>query len=212
MPGQMDIFVLRHFALASQFSLGIVFLLSALPKLRRPFAFAQSVVEYQILPAQVAYVFALALIPLEAFLVIAFLTGWSTDIALPLATVMLLAFLVAVGINLRRGRRVPCGCFGNTSELISLRTLARLLLLLAIVLLLIAFRSTGGTSLPDLGAMTADVTMLVYLLQTAFLAAFLTLIAAWILSLPELIPLVRDLRWGQLSSGDTKDGTKGGGT
>lgn len=79
MSGQIEISVLAHFALASQLGLGIVFLLSALPKLRRPLAFARSVVEYEILPAKVAYVFGLALIPLEAFLAIACLTGWLTD-------------------------------------------------------------------------------------------------------------------------------------
>ncbi len=120
----MEVSVLSHIALAAQFGLGIVFLLSALPKLRRPLPFAHSVVEYRILPAGVAYVFGLALIPLEIFLTLAFLTGWLTDVALPVATLMLIAFLVAVGVNLRRGRQIPCGCFGNVSELISPRTLA----------------------------------------------------------------------------------------
>src|SRR5574341_319866 len=78
----MEISVLSYFALALQFSLGIVFLLSALPKLREPLAFVGGVVEYKILPAQVARVFALALIPLEAFLAVAFLTGLWTEIAL----------------------------------------------------------------------------------------------------------------------------------
>ncbi|HET7091414.1 MAG TPA: MauE/DoxX family redox-associated membrane protein [Anaerolineae bacterium] len=206
MSRQMEISVLPHFAFASQLSLGIVFLLSALPKLRRPLAFVQSVVEYKVLPAKVAYVFALALIPLEAFLAIAFLTGWWADAALPLATVMLIVFLMAVGTNLRRGRKIDCGCFGNTSEQISPRTMARLLLLLTTVLLLVVFKGTGGASLPSRGAMTADVSTFIYLLQTAFLAAFLILLAAWMLSLPEVVPLVRRWRWSQSSSGNTKTG------
>jgi len=202
----MAVSVLSYFALAFQLSLGIVFLLSSLPKLRRPLAFAGSVVEYKILPAQVAYVFALALIPLEAFLAIAFLTGWWTDIALPLSTMLLSLFLIAVAINLRRGRSVPCGCLGNTSELISLRTLARLLLLLTVILFLAAFRSTSGTSLPGLAALTADVSTLIYFIQTVFLSAFLILLSAWILNLPELVTLSGYLRRSQLSSSSTIDG------
>src|SRR5688572_2451657 len=112
MSDRMQTVIFFHLAFASQIALGIVFLLSVLPKLRAPFTFAESVVEYKILPAKAAYMFALILIPAEALLAISFLTGWLTSITLPLATVMLIAFLVAVGINLRRGRRISCGCFG----------------------------------------------------------------------------------------------------
>ncbi len=201
----MKFTILTHFAFVFQFSLGIVFLLSTLPKLRRPLAFAQSVVTYKVLPDQVAYVFALTLIPLEAFLAIALLTGFLTDIALPLAITLLIVFFVGVGINLKRGRRISCGCFGETSEQISPRTLARLFLLLTVVLLLVVFRNIGGTSLPHLGAMTANGSTLIYLLQSVFLAVFLILLGAWILNLPELALLVRHWRGGQLLSGDTKD-------
>lgn len=198
----MEISVLSYFTLAFQLSLGIVFLLSFLPKLRRPFAFAASVVEYKILPTQVAYVFGFALIPLEAFLAIAFLTGWWTDIALPLAAVLLSIFLIAVAINLRRGRSIPCGCLGNTSELISSRTLARLLLLLIVVMFLTAFRSISSSSLPILARMMVDLSTLIYVIQTVFLSIFLILLSAWILNLPELISLGGYLRQSQLSVKD----------
>lgn len=195
MSDPMQVSVILHFAFAFQLCLGIVFLLSVLPKLRYPLVFAQSVVEYKVLPAKVAQAFGLALIPLEAFLAIAFLTGWLTDFALPLGTVLLLLFLVAVGINLKRGRKISCGCFGNASEQISPRTLTRLLLLLGIVLLLAAFRSTGDASLPNLGTLIADGSTLTYLWLMAFLAAFLILLGTWILSLPEMIFLARQVRW-----------------
>jgi hypothetical protein len=197
--------ILAYFAFVSQFSLGIVFLLSALPKLRRPLAFTRSVVAYEILPDNVAYLFALILIPLEVFLAIALLTGVLTDIALLLALVLLTIFLVAIWINLKRGRRISCGCFGETSEQISPRTLARLFLLLAVVLFLVSFRNTGGASLPHLGAMTANGSTLIYLLQSVFVAVFLILLGAWMLNLPELALLVRYWRGVQLLSGDTKD-------
>ena len=204
----MEISVLSYFALAFQFSLGIVFLLSSLPKLRRPLAFAGSVVEYKILPAQVARVFALALIPLEAFLAVAFLTGWWTEIALPLAAVLLSLFLIAVAINLRRGRSVQCGCFGNTSELISPRTLARLFMLLIVAMFLTVFQSRSSSSLlPVLTGMTADVSILTLIdfIQIVFLSIFLILLSAWILNLPELISLGGYLRRSQLSAKTATD-------
>jgi hypothetical protein len=206
MPGQAETAVLPHLAFALELSLGIVFLLSALPKFRQPLAFAQGVVGYKILPAGVARVFALALIPLEAFLALTFLTGWLTGIALLLAMITLLAFLFGVGINLRRGRRIPCGCFGETSEPISLRTLARLFMLLAAVLLLATYRTTGEPW-PGLGLLVTNASAasaLVYLLHTVSLAASLVLLGAWLLSLPELAVMLRSLRWHP-ATGNTED-------
>lgn len=191
MSGQIETSILFHLAFASQIALGIVFLLSVLPKFRAPLTFAESVVEYKILPAKTARVLALALIPMEALLAISFMIGWLTDTALPLAMVILIAFLIAVGINLRRDRRISCGCFGDSNEYISPRTFARLLLLLVAVLLLIVFRSVYRTPLPNMGMMITYPTLFTYFFLTAFLAVFLLLLATWILSLPELISLVR---------------------
>lgn len=204
----MNISLLAHFALASQDSLGIVFLLSALPKLRRPVAFLHSVVDYQVLPAHAAAVFGAVLIPLELFLAFALLTGLGTNSALPLATVLLI-FLAAIGINLWRGRKIACGCFGNACEPISLRTVARLLLLLTVVLLLIAFRSVGLVSLPSALLIVGDRAMFISLLYTIFLAVFLILLGAWMLNLPELVMLVRHWRRIQPSSDNTQDRVEG---
>ncbi|MGH2559554.1 MAG: MauE/DoxX family redox-associated membrane protein [Thermomicrobiales bacterium] len=207
----MNVSTPSHLAYVAQISLGIVFLLSALPKLRRPRAFVQNVVEYEVLPDSVARVFGLALVPLEAILVVAFLTGWLVNIALPLAVVLLVAFLVAVGLNLRRGRRLQCGCFGSASEQISSRTLARLFLLLVVTLVLIGYRSIGDASLPRVGSTTADRSTLAYAVESVSLSAFVVLFVAWMLSLPELTLLTRQLRWAVLSSGATNsgDGAKG---
>lgn len=178
-----------HFVFASQLSLGVVFLLSSIPKLHRPISFARSVIEYKVLPPILSFTFGLALIPLEIFLGVAFLTGWLTDVALPVATTVLISFITAVGVNLRRGRNVACGCFGSASEQISARTVARLLVLLSVVLVLAALRSVGRVPLSGLvgiGSMAPETSMPPYLLQTACLSVFLFLLATWCLRLGEL--------------------------
>lgn len=190
----METSLLLYFAFALQLSLGIVFLLSSVPKLLHPLAHVRNVNEYKILPSTVAYVFGLGLIPTESFLAIAFLTGWWIEIALPLAAGMLIVFSIAVGINLRRGRQIACGCFGSVAEQISPRTLARLLLLITIVLLLSVFRSVGSGSLFSVGKVMADISNLRYLIEMAFLAVFIVVVADWILNLPELIFLLRRLQ------------------
>jgi hypothetical protein len=196
---------LSYLIFALQLSLGIVFLLSVLPKLRHPRTFAQNVVEYKILSTELAYWFGLVLIPLEIFLALAFLTGWLADIALPLAIVMLVVFHVAVGLNLRRGRQIACGCFGDASEQISPRTQVRLFLLLMISLLLLLSRNIGYVWLYTLDAIAANISILRDLLLTIFLATFLILLANWLLSLPELLFFVRHLRPNLTSTSSIQD-------
>jgi putative oxidoreductase len=175
---------------ACQLVLGAVFLVAALPKLRRPRAFRDSVVAYEILPTSVATAVSAILIPLELILGIAFPTGLLLAIALPLATGLIGVFLVAVGVNLRRGRRIACGCFGNGREPISSRTLLRLLLLLGIVLLLIAYPA-GQSPMPSLNSLARDEASRSFLIQRAWLAAVLALLAAWLLNLPEFLLVFR---------------------
>jgi putative oxidoreductase len=174
-----------HLAGALQLSLGGIFLFTGVAKLLHPFDFMRSVAAYAILPTGLVRLSALGLIMVEGFLALAFLTGWLTEIALPLAAIVLVAFLVAIGINLRRGRRIPCGCLGGASETISPRALGRLLLLLTAVLLL-SLTKWGGSATPKPGE--------IYTVDTAFVAAFLVLTATWLLSLPEVITLIRPRR------------------
>ncbi|MBI5877944.1 MAG: hypothetical protein HZB53_09850 [Chloroflexi bacterium] len=204
--------ILAYFALALQFCLGIVFAISATPKLYRPLAFVQSVVKYEVLPAKVAQAFGLVLIPAEGFLAFSFLTGFGTDIALWLAIVLLGAFLFAVGINLKRGRKVSCGCFGNADEQISPRTLMRLVLLVAAVLLLMALRSTGTVlSLPGFDSIwLGDASTIAFLLSEVLLGVSVLLLAAWLLSLPELFVLFHHPRGrGMVTREHTDAGRRG---
>jgi len=190
----MDIPTFSHLIYAAQLSLGIVFLLSALLKMRRPHDFAKRVVEYKVLQTSIAYGLGWTLIPLEALLAMALLTSNWTVVALPLAAVLLAAFLGAVALNLARGRRIPCGCFGAESEQISTRTLVRLLLLLTVALLLVVYRSVESEPLPSIGSTVADGSAVAYAVDVAALSAFLVLLGAWALSLPELALLARHPR------------------
>lgn len=205
MSGAVATSLLAYLAFVLKLSLGIVFLLSSIPKWRHPLIFAESVVNYRVLPITIAYVFALALIPLETLLALAFLTGWLTEIALLGAMIMLVAFLIAVGVNVKRGRQIPCGCFGATGEHISARTLVRLFLLLAVVLFLMVFRTTEDLPWQTLRLAMIDVSTLLYLLQSVSLATFFLLLATWVLALPELVLVIAHLTRGQPPLADQND-------
>jgi hypothetical protein len=179
-----------HAAYTLQLGLGAVFLASAVPKLRHPLAAARMVREYRLVPSAVANAAAYALIAVESFLAVALLLGVLVTIALPVATAMLLAFLAAVGINLRRGRRIPCGCFGNPQEQISTRTVVRLLVLLASFMLLAALVASGVRVIGVDVLIDQGSAGLTYALQIAGLAAFLILATLWLLHLPEVLAVL----------------------
>jgi len=175
---------------ALQVGLGGVLLLAAVPKLRRPAAFARTVGNFRLLPSPLVPAAAAVMIVLEASLAVAFLTGSFPTAAPPLAIAVLLCFMGAVGINLRRGRRVPCGCFGDTSEALSARTVARLSLLLAAAGLLTLLRAAGAAPLTVDGLVADGWAGLAHAAEAVALAAFLLMLGVWALSLPELVALL----------------------
>lgn len=183
-----DLDVAAHLSYALQLSLGIVFMFAAVPKLRHPTTFRRTIAAYRVLPRDLVPSFATLAIAIESFLALAFLTGWMVPIALSLAALILALFSVAVGINLRRGRRIPCGCFGGQNEDISSRSLSRLSMLLGAVLLLTLMRRSAVTVDTLVGE---GVSALAYLVQAGGVAGFLILAGAWLLSLPELLFILR---------------------
>ncbi|PYK92198.1 MAG: hypothetical protein DME36_14290 [Verrucomicrobia bacterium] len=172
---------------AAQFALGIVFGLSTAGKLRDPKSFARGVRDFQIVPASLAYPVATLIILLEAWLAVSHFTGWRLAVSALLAIGMFLSFTLAVGLNLRRGRRLPCHCFGGRDqELISGQTLVRLALLLICEVFVLNGSGMLASSRPsDLHVLDGpglDVIL--------FWGPFLLIGGSWLLSLPNVVYLL----------------------
>lgn len=183
--------VAAHVTYALQLSLGIVFLVAAAPKVRRPSAFAATVAAYGIVPARVVRGIALTLITVESFLALAFLSGWYVTIAFPLAAIALSSFFLAAALNLHRGRTVPCGCFGDGGEVISARSLVRLATLMGLLALLLVLRSAGLGGATVASLVASGGAGFAYVGEVGALAIFILLIGQWILTLPELASVAR---------------------
>ncbi|HEX4965579.1 MAG TPA: MauE/DoxX family redox-associated membrane protein [Thermoanaerobaculia bacterium] len=170
--------------LVAQLALGLVFLLSALGKLRHPAAFLRGVAEFEILPVPLAKAFGAVVIPAEAFLAAAHLTGWGLRVAVPLGIALLLAFTTAVTVNLRRNRDLLCHCFDSLGgERVSARSVAQLVLLLAAELLLLS--QPPGLVYPQKVATLGDLAL------AAVWAVFSLLAGLWLLRADEVIQLFR---------------------
>jgi hypothetical protein len=175
--------------LVVQLAIGMVFLFSTLGKLSDPVGFARGVGEYRIVPKSLEFFAAMLVIVTETFLSISHLTGWLLRIAVPVGLVMLLTFSTAVIINLRRGQAVPCYCFGaSDQELISGRTLARLLMLLAGEIVLIAdanlFRANKIIHFDGIDSFA-------HFGLALFWAAFLLVIGGWLLNSGDAVEILR---------------------
>lgn len=112
-------------------TLGLIFVGSALGKLRDPGTFVHGVLDYEILPRGVAHVFGLLLPYVELGTAVLLISGFYPAIAASLALLLLVSFAIALGINARRGRAIPCHCFGAAAtSLIGWHSLLRDVILL----------------------------------------------------------------------------------
>jgi hypothetical protein len=102
------------FAHAAAASIGAVFLIGALEKLREPGLFRDAVENYQLLPTCAVPLVARTLPVLEGLAGALLLPTATRALGALLAFAVLLVVTAAIAINLLRGRdRIDCGCGGN---------------------------------------------------------------------------------------------------
>lgn len=95
---------------------GGVFFASALPKLRHPKGFVLTVIEYRVLPYRLSRLYGRIVPPLEALIALLLIGGVAVRVATLIAALLLASFLVAVGVNMVRGRDLDCHCFGAAAR------------------------------------------------------------------------------------------------
>lgn len=92
---------------------GLIFLVSAASKVSDFRAFVATLAEYRVLPGRAVRPAAYAVVLGEAMVALGMASDLSARYAAWLAILLLLAFSVAIAVNLARGRTdIDCGCFG----------------------------------------------------------------------------------------------------
>ena len=135
-PGSID----PSLALAGRILGALVFGWAVVGKLRHYDEFVGVVANYRLLPGFSTTAVASAVVALEIYACVGLATPWFVVSATLVALVLLAVFMVAMGINLARGRReIDCGCFQSAlRQQLSPASLLRnlvLMVLLAPVLL-----------------------------------------------------------------------------
>ena len=115
----MENSLLRHrgWHLAARLILGSVFIYAGIVKMSSPLEFADHIAAYQLLPADMSNLMALALPPFEIICGLLVLTGFHIRIGAIGISIMLLVFMAAIATALKRGLHIDCGCFGGNSWL-----------------------------------------------------------------------------------------------
>jgi hypothetical protein len=181
--------MLEELRLVMQLAVGMVFLLSVSSKVMHPKAFARGVADYQLLPDSLAFGIGLLLIPVEIIFAISHLSGWSLAYIAPITLATLFCFAVAVAINVKRGRVLPCHCFGGQhGEKISTRTLVRLAMLIAAEIFVLADPLLFAGDRLTYPQRVGDPALLGLLLICAI---FVLVGGRWLLSIPDVLALFR---------------------
>lgn len=140
--------MIRVVDLVLQLTIGAICLLAAAEKLGQPKEFVSGLEAYRLVPLESVTTVATLIIVAELTAGMSLLV----DIA-PLAgafgaTLLFAVFTAALTVNLIRGNRVSCNCFGpSRTELISKLTVFRTALLLVAALSVFAFRLTPMPSM-----------------------------------------------------------------
>jgi putative oxidoreductase len=111
--------------LAIRLVLGTAFLWSGASKMSDLGEFADAIRLYRLIPGVTAGAAARLVAWIESALGTALLVGLGVTWASRLGIGLLAIFTVAIGINLVRGRRIPCGCRRNSTEPIQVKHILR---------------------------------------------------------------------------------------
>lgn len=121
-------------ALVLRLYIGGVFIFASMNKVVYPAEFAETIASYQIVPYWGVNATAAVLPWLEMVCGVLLLLGVRVKAAAAVISVMLAAFTVAIAINLIRGTPISCGCFSSLEDEMSLMTLLRDVIWLAMSL------------------------------------------------------------------------------
>lgn len=112
-------------ALVFRLYIGGVFIFASMNKVVYPAEFAETIANYQMLPFWGVNIAAAVLPWLEMVCGILLVIGVRVKAAALCIAAMLIMFTVAIAVNLVKGTPIGCGCFSSLEDEMSLMTLLR---------------------------------------------------------------------------------------
>ncbi|MBZ0317898.1 MAG: hypothetical protein K8L91_15865 [Anaerolineae bacterium] len=112
-------------------SISFTFIISFISKVSNILLFSRTIESFHIIPKRLSFIFAIILLTGEALVPVFLLIGKNFQIiGFVLAGFLLLLFLVALLITLRRNLKISCNCFGFQDKNISSYSILRNIVLI----------------------------------------------------------------------------------
>lgn len=124
--------MLISLVLVAQLILGGIFLKAGFSKIFSPSITAEHIRDYQLLSGSQERLATYILPLLEISAGLSYITGFLVKVGSIITALLLLTFSLAVIVNLRKGRRFNCHCFGKSNTPIGVPMLLRNLLLVTL--------------------------------------------------------------------------------
>lgn len=105
-----------HWTAILQFFLSFLFLITAGSKFRALNAFRSSILAFGLVSYKYTRTASLVIPCLEAIAAVGMMFNPTKTLSVLTLTILLIAFTIAIGINLARGNRIDCNCFGTLSK------------------------------------------------------------------------------------------------
>lgn len=138
----------RWTALAIRWILGLTFIAASIHKIAAPAEFAKIIYGYGLFPHISINLIAIVLPFVELVTGLFLLFNFYSQAATTLIGIMLIAFILAISVNMARGHKFECGCFsfGSTNPLTGTKfLLVRDIFFLILCVHLLRFNSNTTT-------------------------------------------------------------------
>ena len=130
----------NRFVFLGEIALGLVWLYSSILHFLNPYRFLESVLLYQVIPANsFAWVFAGSLIFLTLTLGASLISKIFREGSLIVSLVVLTCFVAAQINAYAQGLQIGCGCFGASSEVIGWKSISITVMITVLNLVLVVF-------------------------------------------------------------------------
>ncbi|MGX9365468.1 MauE/DoxX family redox-associated membrane protein [Desulfoplanes sp. PS50] len=121
----------RYIAFILRLYIGGIFIYASLSKISYPADFATNIANYMLVPYWAVNLLAVVMPWLELICGILLIAGVRSRAAIMIIGSLMFVFTLAIGINLWRGTAISCGCFHAVEDPMTMTTLMRDIMWLA---------------------------------------------------------------------------------